>query len=536
MRPSLDFVAIGLTSAVLLAARAPRAAAQLVFEPQLVGAATGDTYSPRLDLGDVDGDGLPDAVVFTGSDSLFYAYEVLLNDGTGALVPTSKVPVVQGFNALRLADLDGDERLDLISAHGDTVRLRRGQGDGSFGADEVIYTPSSPTVFRVEVAEVTGDDVLDLIALQDGLVALLPGLGDGNLAAPIPVADVQAQAAYSARAADLDGDGTVDLVVLARDDSLPAEPTSVAHICLANGLGGFSEVGAYDLGYHADLELHSLDADGLPELVSSSDDGVALHLSLGAGAFDAKPVVIDAAVFDTGLTAADFDGDGQLDLASVDPHDAELVLWKGAEGGAFAENLRLSGADPFGVQGEQPFSLRSMRAADMDGDGRTDLVRAAGDTFGQVLVSVFRNHTYGEDEPFLDLGHALSDPGWMSPGDSDTPGMLLATPILLADGSLSAGSQLRFRVLRHGVESDHAFLVLGFHSIYAPLRGGTLVPACNLVVGPLVLHGFHAQAELTTTVPAGLVPGFQFWLQAWFAPANEFQDVAATNAVCATAP
>ena len=532
MRCSLVWVAIGVASA--WAGSSLPAAAQLVFEPQVVGSPTGATYSPRLDLGDLDGDGDLDAVVFTGSDSLFYAYEVLLNDGTGALAPASKVPVTEGFNALRLADLDGDDRLDLISAHGDAVRLRRGQGDGSFGAPQVIYTPTSPTVFRIEVAELTGDAHPDLVALQGGLVAVLPGVGDGSLAAPIPVADLLTEAAYAARAADLDGDGAVDLVVLARDDSAPGAPTSKAHVFLATGAGGFTTAGVYDLGANADIELLLLDDDDIPDLASASHDGLAIRRGLGTGDFESA-TLLDAGAFETGLTGADFDGDGDLDLAAVDPATVELVFWQGTEG-EFEPGLRLSGTDPLGIEGEAPFVLRALQAADMDGDGRPDVVRIAGDTFGQVLVSVFRNHTYGRDDAFLDLGHALADPGLVSPGDVDVPGLLLATPILLADGSLQPGTLAQFSVLRHGVESDHAWLVLGLGAQLQPLHGGTLVPSIDGLVGPLAFSTFNGVAELPTVMPTDMPSGFQFWLQAWFVPSAPQQDFAATSAVLCTVP
>ena len=49
-----------------------RATAQLVFQPQVVGYSHTGTFTPRLDLGDVDGDGDIDTVFSTDTDSFFH--------------------------------------------------------------------------------------------------------------------------------------------------------------------------------------------------------------------------------------------------------------------------------------------------------------------------------------------------------------------------------------------------------------------------------------------------------------------------------
>ena len=114
--------------------------------------------------------------------------------------------------------------------------------------------------------------------------------------------------------------------------------------------------------------------------------------------------------------------------------------------------------------------------------------------------------------------------------------MLMATPILLAEGTLQSGAPVQIHVLRHGVESDHAWLVLGFDDLFAPLFGGTLVPAPSQLIGPLILSAPDSSANLSTTMPAGVPSGSLFWLQAWFVPTNGFQDFAATSGLRLTTP
>ena len=134
---------------------AGRLSAQLVFEPQLVGSSSGAAVSPRLDRGDVDGDGDLDVVFSTDVDSVAFGYEIFLNDGTGDLAFSSATSVSLAIKGLRLADVDGDTDVDLLLAQGSSINLRRGAGDGTFGIPQVVYTAASGNVTQLEVAGVS---------------------------------------------------------------------------------------------------------------------------------------------------------------------------------------------------------------------------------------------------------------------------------------------------------------------------------------------------------------------------------------------
>ena len=515
---------VRVMSALILAGRV---SAQLVFEPQLVGNSTEGAYSPRLDCGDIDGDGDLDVVFSFDVDSVDMGYEVFLNDGTGQLAPASVTKISQTIKGLRLVDLDGDHNLDLVTANGPAIKLRRGAGNATFGPAELVYHTPSGDATQVDVADLTGDGLPDVIVFEGGVVSLLPGHGDGTVLAPVTLANVAPLIAYGVRTADLDGNGVTDVVVLARDVSQPTQLFCVAYVYLGAVGGSYSFAESYPMGDLADVALGALDNDGLPDMVCASTTGVSVWLSLGAGDFQA-PLALTSSPYDTGLAVADYDADGAVDVASVCTATHELVFWHGDGHGVLTEGLRLSGADPLGIPGKSPLNTRPLRAADMNGDGRLDLLRTGGDEFGQVHVSVFPNHTYAPTEPFLDQGHALADPGFA--------GMLLATPILLAEGTMQAGTTVHLITLRHGVESDLALLVLGFDDLLAPFHGGTLVPDPSLLIGPLVFPSLTSSIDLASTIPLDVPPGMQFWLQAWFVPTSGFQDYAATSAVRLTAP
>jgi hypothetical protein len=512
------------------------ASAQLVFEPQVVGGSTTGTFTPRLDLGDVDGDGDIDAVFSTDTDSVFHDYEVMLNDGSGKLASASSVSVTPGIWSLKLLPFDADPELDLLTAQANSIFLRRGLGNGSFAAPQLIFSGGHPNIGRIEALDMTGDGVPDLVVLQGGKITLLPATGDGGVGAPMTVGDVAPPFAYAARAADLDGNGQVDLVVSARDlYSVPSHPASVIHVFLGRGSGDFDEWASYFIGDLADVELMALAGDSALDLVCSSVSGVEVWTGLGTGGFQFA-TQLEPGSYGTGLAVADFDDDGLLDVASVLKTTREVVFWRQDDEGGLQENLRLSHADPSSFGGEPPFYTRPMMAADMDGDGKVDLVRTVTDEFGQVQVFVFRNHTYGPDEPFLDLGLSLTDPSMAAPS-FEYPGQLVATPVLLLDGTMQPGTPVRFRVFRHGVEPEVGWLLLGFSPLLAPAFGGTMVPTPSIIFGPLVLPGFDSVADISTTMPEGVPPGMQFWLQAWFPPVGPYEKhYSATSGVRLTAP
>lgn len=117
--------------------------------------------------GDIDLDGFPDVVVPGAEPQTVVA---MLNDGQGAFLQGATTPVGGVIEALWLADLDADGRMDLVAAeksptHLGYVRALRGNGAGSFGPPTSL--PTTPNPKRLSTADLDGDGDLELIVLGD---------------------------------------------------------------------------------------------------------------------------------------------------------------------------------------------------------------------------------------------------------------------------------------------------------------------------------------------------------------------------------
>jgi hypothetical protein len=272
-----------------------------------------------------------------GSSVTEYA---LQPDGTFQVVQTLSVP---GGEGVRIAadPLNGGSFDDLVVATspGNQILVYTQQPDGTFsGPSYQLATDAPPS--NIQFASLAGNGLQDIIACN-------PATSDVSLFlnnSMQPFSTVGRLAAGSGPY-DLTADGTAI-------QSLDGTSALVA--------GRFNETDPIDL-----LALNSTGAN------------VTLLRGTGvAGVFFDPQVVLKLGFTATQMVAGDFNGDGHLDLAFLDPKDAQVVVYLGDGTGHFTRGFSSSaGRDPSGLA-----------VAGVNGDGILDLL--VGSETGDVLILI----------------------------------------------------------------------------------------------------------------------------------------------------
>jgi hypothetical protein len=265
-----------------------------------------------------------------------------------------------------VADVNGDGRLDLITANGNTNNLTMLTNNGNGGFAFYAALPAGYYQQGIVAADVNGDGKLDLIT---GILLTNNGNGIWGSNSTLPSVSNQ-ETAY---AVDVNGDGYVDLII-------PSYSSSGALTVFTNnghGVFGFNAsltVGSYSAGVCA----VDVNGDGYVDLITSSYRGnnantltVLTNNGKGVFGFNARLAVGKAPIW---ITAADVNGDGYMDLITANNETNTLTVLTNNGKGVFGFNATLI------VDGVPDCVV----AADLNGDGKLDLVSANGGTYTTV--------------------------------------------------------------------------------------------------------------------------------------------------------
>ena len=332
----------------------------------------------RVEASDFNSDGKPDLLAVSN-----LGLDVLLNENGGFPAVHWRYAASVGFSQrVVMGDFDNDGVSDLVVSRdfqGGVVPLR-GRGDGSF--EELALSPTDRWSFGV-LTDLNGDQRLDLLLGAGGLFAL-QGDGAGGFAPMQATLPDLAFAEYLA-ARDLNRDGNSELIVIGRE---PAAIDVVQLLIVAGtsepGFGG--ELHRLELGSAGQERtaiVVDVDGDRRLDVVSTRPpeyplvpSGLKIHYTdKNAAVAQTVELDVDGGKVDS-LRAPDLDGDGRVELVAMRANDS-LAVFRADERGEF-ERLE------FGARGY------SLADADLDGDGDLDLVTGAPPD--QALI-VYWNHS-----------------------------------------------------------------------------------------------------------------------------------------------
>jgi hypothetical protein len=279
-----------------------------------------------------------------------------------------------GASAVFAADVDGDGDADALSASyfDDTIAWHENEdGEGSFGPRRVI-TVEADGPYSVFAADLDGDgdtDVLSASTLDDSIAWYenLDGLGSFG---PRSVITTAADGARSVFAADLDGDGDMDVL------SASANDDEVAWYRNEDGAGSFGPQTVITTALNGSFDVLAADLDGDGDLdvlsVSAFDDTIAWCENVdGAGNFAPPRLISAEADYPRSVFAADLDGDGDTDVLSASSSDSKVAWYENVDGAGSFGPQRVISTDAWGAM--------RVSAADLDGDGDADVLSASYD-------------------------------------------------------------------------------------------------------------------------------------------------------------
>lgn len=349
-----------------------------------------------LSVVDITGDGFPEIVGLQDSTSVL---TILQNDGSGIFLPAGNVPVGASPVAVRGGLIDVNLVPDLVVATATPPQLEVhiNAGGGVFAPPLVLPLPSPPG--DLQLADLNGDQLVDLFCampgsgFQPGLIRAFINDGAGNFPFFVDITNGLSRP-LRLYVENNGGPGQPDLFV--SDGGTVFDPSSagVRYFDLAGGMATL--IGTVPTGPEPrGLLVTDLDLDDgrdivvacLGDVFSGVPGAVKVFKGTGVGTF-APELVALANVAAVDVTVDDYDRDGRLDalVAALDRYEGTLLE-------------RWTGSSFQGIRGI-PIVDPAMRAvlADVDGTGFPDLVAlspSAAAATVSLTVPESQGETYG---------------------------------------------------------------------------------------------------------------------------------------------
>jgi hypothetical protein len=299
---------------------------------------------------------------------------ILMGRGNSKFQPARFIPVAKGPLGIALGDVNNDGEQDLIVANSrkDEVTVLLGHGDGSFTTPKVFTVTRNGRSPRegyipagIALDDFDGDGNLDVAVENIGTstVAILSGDGKGNFSKPLnlPVGRAETMGMGIATG-DFNHDGKVDVI----SANSGADSLSVL---LGKGNGRFIEERDFPTGERPDqMVLADFNNDGLPDVatvnVGNNFTGHTISVLFGkkGGGFQPQKVTTVKDIV-SGMTSADLNGDGKTDLVVLNSAVNKVSILLGRGDGTFDSPLQFSvGSTP-----------DSVTVGDFNGDGKPDI-------------------------------------------------------------------------------------------------------------------------------------------------------------------
>jgi len=405
-------------------------ASTLSFAPPLRYAPGGNGPNSAV-IADLNGDGKLDVVVSDWCVNNTVpcpngAVGVLLGNGDGRLLPA--VTYNSGgiyATGLAVGDLNADGKPDIVVVNcgnasgnqcigpGGNAGILFGNGNGTFQpVVSIALGGGGFGAIAAAIADINADGKNDIVVAGDcsdgGCGGVLLGNGDGTFGQEMPFRS-GGLIAFSLAVGDVNRDGKLDAVI-GNQCAQPACTSSTVGVAIGNGNGTFQTAVTYDSGgiYPDGVAIADLRGIGIADIVVANSStsttinqgDVGVLIGNGDGTFQ-KAVPYAASRFGAAaIRAADMDGDGKLDVIVVNC-SATSGSCQGGDGDV---GVLLGKGDgtlkpvmTFPPGGSAPYAVA---VGDLNGDSKPDIVtgNCIGASCGQApgSVGVLVNTSHGD--------------------------------------------------------------------------------------------------------------------------------------------
>ncbi|MDB6057127.1 MAG: repeat protein [Verrucomicrobiales bacterium] len=273
---------------------------------------------------DVNGDNKMDLVCANYKGGSNNTLSILINNGTGGFTLSSSPVVGAGPVSVIAADVNGDGKMDLITANlgggsaglGTTLSVLTNTGTGSFALSSTVVVGLGP--MAIVATDINGDNKLDLVSANfyASSISVVTNTGNGNFVLSSSIAGLTHANAIVAM--DVNNDGKMDLIT-----SDPAN--DLLQVLTNNGTGAFAISSSpsldspYNSGSATSIATADVNGDGKLDLICGNSFGLngntlSLLTNNGAGGFVLEPLPVYVGRGPYSTIAADVSGDGRPDL------------------------------------------------------------------------------------------------------------------------------------------------------------------------------------------------------------------------------
>jgi|GEM_PF-474602 len=431
------------------------------FETQFTTAAEGEPY--WIAAADLDADGKADIAVTNSKSGNVSVYRntttgTVISLGPKQLYTTGTTPYF-----VTSGDIDGDGKPELLTANraSNTVSvLKNLSATGNITLQGAVNYPAGANPVAIALGDLNADGKPDMAVTSVGDNRLSVYLNKAT-AGTVDLNSFSTRTQYATAVnprsvviADLNNDTRADIAIANREGSsisifqniIPPVITNLSPVAGAPGtvvtITGkhFNTTAANNIVYFGATKaiVSSVSADGTSATVTVPSGATYRTVSLldettGLSAYSANAFTVTnaetdgsfpyATNFSTGtgstpnsVVAADLDGDGHTDLASIDPSTGRIYIETNTGDGKISPALFTLKSDL-----SIPAGSSSMTTADIDGDGKLDMI-LSNFTNSQIYVllntSAPGNISFGAAKSFS----TGTNPGSVTVADIDADG------------------------------------------------------------------------------------------------------------------